>query len=120
MYCPACGEEIPDGSNFCAECGTDIQEYTGQDTRQNTREYNQKDTGAVERGTDYDFVMSIQDGFKRTKFARGVIDFTLAIATAGFWLGIVAVEFVRHHYHLRKGKVEPYQEGQRKQWHLFE
>lgn len=24
MYCPSCGEENPDGSEFCSECGTNL------------------------------------------------------------------------------------------------
>jgi len=28
MYCPKCGEQIPEGSRFCMHCGADLSEYT--------------------------------------------------------------------------------------------
>ena len=27
MYCPSCGEEIPDGSSFCSHCGANVDEF---------------------------------------------------------------------------------------------
>lgn len=63
--------------------------------------------------------MSIQDGFNRTKGPRVLIDVVFLFLSVGFWLGVLTGEYLMHHYNLKKGKREPYREGEQKVWHLL-
>ena len=33
MFCPNCGEELPDGSKFCSSCGEKISDATSTNTQ---------------------------------------------------------------------------------------
>ena len=117
MYCPECGAEIPGDSKYCSECGANIS----TDEADGGGEWTTDITGSDETGPpgDWDFIMSIQDGFERIRNARVLIDLGILLASAGFWFGLMAVEHIKHHYELKKGRREPFEEGDPKQWHLF-
>jgi len=109
MYCPSCGAEINDEVSYCPECGeaTGPVDGTGEESSISRREY-------------YDFVMSIQDGWGRSKFARAVVDFVGILVTGGIWLGVMAAEVIYHHYELKRGNREPFDEKRHKsEWHLW-
>lgn len=40
MYCPNCGEPIPDGARFCAKCGTSVNGDYPNETYRNSPSYN--------------------------------------------------------------------------------
>lgn len=109
MYCPECGQQNDENSNYCRECGANLRDSTGGEKTDN------EPTSAE----DYDIFMSIQDGFERTKLARTIIDVGAILISAGFWFGWVAVEYISHHYKLKKGEREPYEEGDEKLWSLM-
>lgn len=106
MYCQSCGAVIADESEYCSQCGEKIIESSVSSEASNAE--------------DFDFFMSVQDGFKRTKFARLLVDLCIILISAGLWFGIMAAELINHHYKLKKGEREPFEEGEEKQWHLFD
>ena len=40
MYCPNCGEPIPDGAKFCYKCGSSLGDGYSRDTRVDPSAYN--------------------------------------------------------------------------------
>jgi len=114
MYCASCGEEIDEDTRYCPSCGHEIGTTPTEDTEPKSSSVEgERDTGNSE-GIDYDFVMSIKDAWQRRTMFRAVMDVVALLVTAGFWSGWLIMEFIQHHYNLKKGKTKPYEEGDEK------
>ena len=138
MYCASCGNEIEEGTSYCPSCGheigtdpTESSSSTSKDVNRSVRKNVSRDvskdvsrdtsssTSSVDDGADYDIVMSIEDAWRRRTMFRAVMDVIALLVTAGFWAGWLAVEFISHHYNLKKGKTEPYEEGDEKTFNIM-
>jgi len=125
MYCASCGNEIDDGVQYCSDCGHEIgtdptrgEPASGPDSRAVDRDVSEK-SSSIEAGANYDIVMSIEDAWRRRTMFRAVMDVIALLVTAGFWAGWLAVEFISHHYNLKKGKTKPYEEGDEKTFNIM-
>jgi hypothetical protein len=131
MYCASCGTEIDEGTSYCPSCGHEIgtdptassSSSTSRDISRDVCEDVSRDsssaTSSVDAGADYDIVMSIEDALRRRTAFRLVMDVIALLVTAGFWAGWLAVEFISHHYNLKKGKTKPYEEGDEKTFNIM-
>jgi hypothetical protein len=63
--------------------------------------------------------MSIEDALRRRTPLRLVLDVIALLVTAGFWGGWLIMEIIQHHYRLKKGKVEPWEEGDEKSFNIL-
>ncbi|MFC4544519.1 DUF4870 domain-containing protein [Halosolutus amylolyticus] len=53
MYCPSCGEEIPDSSVYCQYCGVDVSTPADDDDPgSSTAEWDRSESRARDTGTD--------------------------------------------------------------------
>jgi len=125
MYCASCGNEIEEGTKYCPNCGHEIgtdptegEPTPNTDSRSVDRDLSQQ-SSSIDDGADYDIVMSIEDAWRRRTMFRAVLDVIALFVTAGFWAGWLAVEFVSHHYNLKKGKTKPYEEGDKKEFNIM-
>jgi len=128
MYCASCGNEIDEGVQYCPSCGHEIgtdpteissTSYSEDINREVSRSSSSSSSSSIEDGADYDIVMSIEDAWRRRTMFRAVMDVIALIVTAGFWAGWLAVEFISHHYKLKKGKTKPYEEGDEKTFNIM-
>jgi len=106
MYCPSCGDEIKDSVEFCPSCGHEVGAEVGESL---------SESGASE----YDIVMSVEDGIRRRTPLRLTLDVIAIFVTAGFWGGWLIMEFIQHHYKLKKGETEPWEEGDEKSFNIL-
>lgn len=131
MYCASCGNEIAEGTSYCPSCGHEIgtdpttsssssaSRDTSRDVSKDVSRDTYSSTSSVDNGADYDIVMSIEDAWRRRTTFRAILDVVALLVTAGFWAGWLAVEFVSHHYNLKKGKTKPYEEGDEKTFNIM-
>ncbi len=129
MYCASCGNEIDEGTSYCPDCGHEIgadptassSGSTSKGSRDVSKDVSRdtSSTSSVDDGADYDIVMSIEDAWRRRTMFRAVMDVIALVVTAGFWAGWLAVEFISHHYNLKKGKTKPYEEGDEKTFNIM-
>ena len=131
MYCASCGNEIAEGTSYCPSCGHEIgtdpttsssssaSRDTSRDVSKDVSRDTSSSTSSVDDGADYDIVMSIEDAWRRRTTFRAILDVVALLVTAGFWAGWLAVEFVSHHYNLKKGKTKPYEEGDKKAFNIM-
>ena len=131
MYCASCGNEIAEGTSYCPSCGHEIgtdpttsssssaSKDLSRDVSKDVSRDTSSSTSSVDDGADYDIVMSIEDAWRRRTTFRAILDVVALLVTAGFWAGWLAVEFVSHHYNLKKGKTKPYEEGDEKTFNIM-
>jgi hypothetical protein len=117
MYCASCGERIDEGVKYCPDCGHKI----GTPPTESADSGSTTDTidGEDDESSDYDFVMSIEDAIRRRTPLRLVLDVIALLVTAGFWAGWLLMEFIQHHYKLKKGETEPWEEGDKKSFNIL-
>ena len=122
MYCASCGTEIEKETSYCPNCGHEIgtdPSASSSGSRRSSEPVGREkkgDSPSIEHGADYDIAMSIEDGLRRRKPFRLILDVIAIFVTAGFWTGWIGMELIIHHYNLKKGKVEPWEEGMDKEF----
>jgi len=118
MYCSSCGEEIDDSAQYCPTCGHEIGSTPPVDDEGSFSSLESKATNKTAKsdGVDYDIAMSIEDAISRRSIARWILDIVALFVSVGFWAGFLAVEFLVHHRNLNKGKTEPWEEGDGKEF----
>lgn len=131
MYCASCGTEIDGGTSYCPNCGHEIGtdptvSSSSSSSRDSSRDVSRgvsrdtsSSTSSVDDGADYDIVMSIEDALRRRTGFRLVMDVIALLVTAGFWGGWLIMEFIQHHYKLKKGETEPWEEGDEKSFNIL-
>lgn len=131
MYCASCGNEIDEDTSYCPSCGHEIgtdpttssSSSASRDVSRDVSENDSRDTSSstssIEDGADYDLVMSIEDGIRRRSPLRLILDVIALLVTAGFWGGWLIMEFIQHHYKLKKGETEPWEEGDEKAFNIL-
>lgn len=117
MYCASCGLEIDDTVTYCPTCGHEIG-TNPVSTPPAESDSTRLGESSVD-GVDYDFVMSIEDAIRRRTTLRLVLDVIALFVTAGFWTGWVAFELISHHYNIKKGNTEPWEEGDEKEFNIL-
>lgn len=123
MYCASCGKEIDEGTSYCPDCGhemgTDPTDSSSSSVSRDVSKDVSEESSSVDDGADYDIVMSIEDALRRRTAFRLVMDVIALLVTAGFWGGWLIMEFIQHHYKLKKGETKPFEEGDEKSFNIL-
>lgn len=124
MYCASCGNELEEGTSYCPSCGHEIgtdpvSGSTSKHISRDVRRDSYSSSSSVDDGADYDIVMSIEDALRRRTGLRLVLDVVALLVTAGFWAGWLIMELIQHHYKLKKGETEPWEEGDEKSFNIL-
>ncbi|WP_394358921.1 zinc ribbon domain-containing protein [Halapricum desulfuricans] len=121
MYCGSCGNELEEGTSYCPSCGHEIgTDPTESISNSVSRDISRNSSmSSVDNGTDYDIVMSIEDALRRRTRLRLILDLIALLVTAGFWAGWLIMEFIHHHYNIKKGETEPWEEGDEKSFNIL-